>query len=65
MKKLSQLGLIFSIMLLASVEAKSQQKDKIRVIAVFAHPDDADSKMGGTASLLAQMGVAVKFVALT
>jgi LmbE family N-acetylglucosaminyl deacetylase len=65
MKKLSQLGLIFSIMLLASVEAKSQQKEKIRVIAIFAHPDDADSKMGGTASLLAQMGVAVKFVALT
>ena len=65
MKKLSQLGFIFAIMLLVSVEAKSQQKEKIRVIAIFAHPDDADAKMGGTASLLAQMGVAVKFVSLT
>lgn len=45
--------------------AQTTTDKRIRVIAVFAHPDDADSKMGGTAALLAQMGVAVKFVALT
>lgn len=39
--------------------------DRLRVIAIFAHPDDADSKMGGTAALMAQMGHAVKFVAIT
>src|SRR5699024_1334462 len=42
-----------------------QSKDSIRVIAIFAHPDDADGKMGGTAALLSRMGIAVKFVALT
>lgn len=45
--------------------AQDKTKDKIRVIAIFAHPDDADSKMGGTAALLAQMRAAVKFVSLT
>lgn len=53
------------IFLLVQLHAIAQQKERIRVIAVFAHPDDADSKMGGTAALLAQMGAAVKFVALT
>ncbi|HMF71240.1 MAG TPA: PIG-L family deacetylase [Flavitalea sp.] len=43
----------------------AQTRDRIRVIAVFAHPDDADGKMGGTAALLARMGVAVKFVSIT
>ena len=48
-------------------QANAQVKEdkRIRVIAIFAHPDDADSKMGGTEALLAKMGVAVKFVALT
>jgi len=41
------------------------QKRQIRVIAFGAHPDDCDSKFGGTAALFAQMGYAVKFVALT
>ncbi|HTF29518.1 MAG TPA: PIG-L family deacetylase, partial [Flavitalea sp.] len=43
----------------------AQTRDRIRVIAVFAHPDDADGKMGGTAALLARMGAAVKFVSIT
>jgi LmbE family N-acetylglucosaminyl deacetylase len=45
--------------------AQDGSGDQIRVIAIFAHPDDADSKMGGTAALFARMGHAVKFVALT
>jgi LmbE family N-acetylglucosaminyl deacetylase len=50
-----------------SVQMSAQEKkdNRIRVIAIFAHPDDGDAKMGGTASLLAKMGVAVKFVSLT
>ena len=52
---------------LFSVQLKAQDKKdtRIRVIAIFAHPDDGDVKMGGTAALLAKMGVAVKFVSLT
>lgn len=49
----------------SSSNGYAQQKERIRVIAIFAHPDDADSKMGGTAALLAEMGAAVKFVSLT
>lgn len=40
-------------------------KDKLKIIAIFAHPDDAEVKMGGTAALWAKMGHAVKFVSLT
>jgi LmbE family N-acetylglucosaminyl deacetylase len=36
-----------------------------RIIAIFAHPDDGEYKMGGTAALLAQMGHQVKFLSLT
>lgn len=39
--------------------------EPLRIIAVFAHPDDADVKMGGTAALLAKYGYAVKFVSIT
>lgn len=38
---------------------------KLRIIAIFAHPDDAELKMGGTAAKFAEMGHAVKFVSLT
>ncbi len=48
-----------------STNAQEKKDPRIRVIAIFAHPDDGDAKMGGTASLLAKMGVAVKFVSLT
>src|SRR5690625_5883428 len=37
----------------------------LRVIAIFAHPDDADSKMGATAAMMAEMGHEVKFLSLT
>src|SRR5690625_7480174 len=42
-----------------------QNYNSIRVIAIFAHPDDAEVKMGGTAAKFAEMGHAVKFVSLT
>ncbi len=40
-------------------------ENKLRIIAIFAHPDDAEVKMGGTAAIWAEMGHAVKFVSLT
>ena len=44
---------------------KKTDKNRLRIIAVFAHPDDAEVKMGGTAAKFAEMGHAVKFVSLT
>lgn len=49
----------------ANAQINSPADDPLRVIAIFAHPDDAESKMGGTAALMAQMGHQVKFVSLT
>lgn len=43
----------------------SAQDKPLRIIAIFAHPDDAESKMGGTAALWAEMGHEVKFVSIT
>lgn len=40
-------------------------EDKLKIIAIFAHPDDAEVKMGGTAAKFAEMGHSVKFVSLT
>ena len=37
----------------------------LNIIAIGAHPDDCDSKFGGTAALFAKMGHKVKFLALT
>ena len=39
--------------------------EPIRVIAIGAHPDDCEYRMGGTAALLVQAGHAVKFVSVT
>jgi len=66
MKKI--LFTILSFMLFSTTAIKAQQDekdDRIRVIAIFAHPDDGDAKMGGTAAMLAEMGYAVKFVSIT
>ena len=40
-------------------------KEKSRIIVIGAHPDDCDNEAGGTAALLASIGHAVKFVAVT
>ena len=66
MSRLSKLvGLVFIVTFNTFVSFAQDSKNRIRAIAIFAHPDDADSKMAGTAALLAEMGVAVKFVSLT
>jgi LmbE family N-acetylglucosaminyl deacetylase len=54
--------LLLTISLAAVAQGTS---DKLRVIMIGAHPDDCDIKGGGTAALLASMGHAVKFVAVT
>ena len=43
----------------------SAQTDKLRIIAIGAHPDDCDIRFGGTAAQFAAMGHAVKFVSVT
>lgn len=65
MKKILTVSLFLLVSFNVQLKAQDKKDNRIRVIAIFAHPDDADSKMGGTAALLAKMGVAVKFVALT
>lgn len=67
MKNLSPfflLVLLISGILPASSSAQ-QKQEKSRIIVIGAHPDDCDSDAGGTAALLASMGHAVKFVAVT
>jgi len=41
------------------------QAQSLRILAIGAHPDDCDIKMGGTAVLFAKMGHAVKFLSIT
>jgi len=58
------LGVLF-LLSAAGSSAAQDTPEPVRVIAIFAHPDDAESKMGGTAALMAQMGHQVKFLSLT
>ena len=61
MKKLFMLALA-----ICSVLAFAEAQDKVlNIIAIGAHPDDCDSKFGGTAALFAEMCHNVKFLALT
>ena len=50
---------------LLQAQINTSDDTPLRVIAIFAHPDDGDIKMGGTAALLAGMGHEVKFLSLT
>ncbi len=60
MKKLTLLILILGLAFILPA-----QDQTLRIIAIGAHPDDCDSKFGGTAALFAAMGHQVKFLALT
>jgi ABC-type uncharacterized transport system substrate-binding protein len=59
MKKVFFATLLFAFVFNLNTNAQKTEDKRIRVVAIFAHPDDADSKMGGTAALLSKMGVAV------
>ncbi len=51
--------------ILLAVSAAVWGQDKLRIIAIGAHPDDCDLGAGGTAIQYAKLGHAVKFVSLT
>ncbi|MFB3827629.1 MAG: PIG-L deacetylase family protein [Bryobacteraceae bacterium] len=54
-----------ALLIACAAAAASAQSGKVRVIAFGAHPDDCDSRAGGTAAKFAAMGHAVKFVSVT
>ncbi|MDT0689602.1 PIG-L deacetylase family protein [Salegentibacter sp. F188] len=59
---------IFSTLLLLlnfNLNAQEGVENKLNIIVIGAHPDDADNKFGGTAALFAEMGHRVKFVSVT
>ena len=60
MKKFATILLALTI-----IQTIESQETKLNIIAIGAHPDDCDSKFGGTAALFAKMGHNVKFLALT
>ncbi len=61
----SFLILFFGLSLSGSVQAQIDENRPLRVIAICAHPDDADIKMGATAAMMADAGHYVKFLSLT
>lgn len=63
MKKIA----ILTMFLCSAICLYGQGKEKkvLNIIAIGAHPDDCDSKFGGTAALFAEMGHKVKFLAIT
>ena len=62
---LAAIGLVILFSDLSVAQINSPADDPLRVIAIFAHPDDADFKMGGTAALMAEAGHKVKFISIT
>ncbi len=62
----TSLVVLTTVCLLWNLDVQAQNNNgKSRIIVIGAHPDDCDSDAGGTATLLAAMGHAVKFVAVT
>lgn len=56
---------VFALSLKSQAQINTTADTPLRVIAIFAHPDDAESKMGATAAMMAEMGHEVKFLSLT
>ncbi len=56
---------LFTTANISMAQINTSDDTPLRVIAIFAHPDDADSKMGGTAAMMAAAGHEVKFLSLT
>lgn len=53
------------LLLIAALATGLAQEGKLRVIAIGAHPDDCDIRIGGTAARMAKAGHAVKFLSVT
>lgn len=62
---ISLIGLLLLFSDVLTAQINSSANDPLRVIAIFAHPDDGDFKMGGTAALMAKAGHKVKFISIT
>lgn len=58
-------GLLVGFASVSEAQINTSDDTPLRVIAIFAHPDDAESKMGATAAMMAEMGHEVKFLSLT
>lgn len=63
-KRLSGFFPLFILLIWCPV-ISAQDADPLRIVAIGAHPDDADIQFGGTAALFAGMGHHVKFVSVT
>ncbi len=48
-----------------SMSVLSTAQNKLKVIVIFAHPDEGEIYAGGTAALYTQLGYEVKFMSLT
>ncbi|MEX0928022.1 MAG: PIG-L deacetylase family protein, partial [Balneolales bacterium] len=57
--------LIIMIVQAGEIQAQQNSREGMNIVVIFAHPDDAESRMGATASMMAQAGHNVKFVAIT
>ncbi|TVQ02886.1 MAG: PIG-L family deacetylase [Balneolaceae bacterium] len=55
--------LLFSEFTFAQINSPAD--DPLRIMVIFAHPDDGEIKMGGTAAMMAKMGHQVKYLSLT
>ena len=58
-------NIIILLLTFTFIQNIQSQDEKLNIIAIGAHPDDCDSKFGGTAALFAEMGHNVKFLSLT
>jgi LmbE family N-acetylglucosaminyl deacetylase len=57
--------LFFLLLSGISMYPQERENQPLNIIAIGAHPDDIDSRFGGTAALYSKMGHNVKFLALT
>ena len=66
MKTICRYLFVSTLLIALNITAiQAQEKSKVRVIMIGAHPDDCDQGGGGTAILFAKMGYAVKFLSVT
>lgn len=56
---------LLSILILASIATLAAGKRELKVMMIFAHPDEGEIYTGGTAALYTKMGHKVKFLSLT
>ena len=57
--------ILFCLVFAATIEMGFAQTEKLHVVVIGAHPDDADLLAGGTAIRLSRLGHEVLFVSLT